>query len=442
MTVLVAEDDQEMLELIENVLTEEGYQVLTANNGTDALAALERRDYDVVVTDLKMPGASGLEVLRRARASYLRQPVVVMTAFGSIETAVQAMKEGAYSYITKPFDLEELLAVMAEIAEQVRAHRQLRDKGESGEAPAFPIVFRSKVFRRVLAIVHEVAESNASVLLGGETGTGKELIARELHLRSSRAKGPFIPVDVNTIPDALFESELFGHKRGAFTGAVQDKPGLLEQADHGTLFLDEIGEMGPAAQAKLLRFLQERRCRRVGDTKEHCVDVRLVSATHRDLSAMIGTGQFREDLFYRLAVIPINLPALRERPEDITPLAYHFLRMFNKGFSVEGFRQDALELLASFPWPGNVRQLENAVEHAVIMRKTGLIKRDDFPAWITTSGNAQHTDLRTLEEVERGYILELLDRCQGNRSKTAKILGINRRTLLRKLAVYNIPPRQ
>jgi two-component system response regulator HydG len=437
--VLVAEDDREMLELVEQVLRDEGYAVLTARDGREALAAIEAGKFDVVVSDVKMPGASGIDVLRTARARTLHQPVVLMTAFGSIDAAVEAMKEGAYSYITKPFDLDDLLAILREVAVQVRMRKQAEDLATAeGEDTPFPIIFRGRAFREVIKLVRDVAKSTASVLITGESGTGKELIAREIHRRSLRAGGAFVALDVNAIPETLLESELFGHVRGSFTGAVRDKAGMFEQADGGTLFLDEIGNFNLAVQAKLLRFLQERTLRRVGDTREKTVDVRLVTATHRNLKKLMAEGTFREDLFYRLSVIHIEVPTLRERREDIAPLAYHFLRKYNKELRVDGFRPEVLDLLVDFDWPGNVRQLENAIEHAVILRKTGLIQKSDLPEWVSSQGKVGASDQRSLEAVEKAHILRLLEECEGNQSRAARILGINRRTLARKLKSYGI----
>ena len=437
--VLVAEDDREMLELVEQVLRDEGYEVIAARDGREALAAIGEGQFDVVLSDIKMPGASGMEVLRSARATSLHQPVILMTAFGSIEAAVEAMKEGAYSYITKPFDLDDLVAVVGEVAGQVRLRKQAEDLATAaGEDTPFPIVFRGRAFRDVIQLVRDVARSTASVLITGESGTGKELIAREIHRRSQRKDRPFVALDVNAIPETLLESELFGHAKGAFTGAIRDTSGMFEQAEGGTLFLDEIGNLNLAVQAKLLRFLQERTLRRVGDTRERTVDVRLVTATHRNLKRLMADGIFREDLFYRLSVIHVEIPPLRDRREDVAPLAYHFLRKYNKDFRVDGFRPEVLDLLIDFDWPGNVRQLENGIEHAVILRKAGLIQKSDLPEWIFDQDKAGSPDQRSLEAVEKNHILRLLEECEGNQSRAARILGINRRTLARKLKSYGI----
>ncbi len=433
--ILVAEDDAEMLELLSRVLRDEGYRVLTASNGHEALARIEEGDFDLVLSDVRMPGPDGMEVLRRAMASRLHQPVILMTAFGSISSAVEAMRAGAFHYLTKPFNLDDLLEIVNGAATQIRQLRSIH--AEAGDA-AFPIVFRSPAMARLLAMAGEVAPTTASVLIAGASGTGKELLARAIHAISGRGQRPFVPVDCGAIPEGLMESELFGHRRGAFTGSIADKAGIFEEADGGTLFLDEVGNLPASMQAKLLRFLQDRRFRRVGDTVERSVDVRVVSASNRDLAEAVAEGAFREDLYYRLAVISLAIPALRERREDIPPLVYHFIRQFNAeaGYAVEGVRQDALELLVDHPWPGNVRQLENVVERAVILRKAGLVQPSDLPPEMgsTAAGDSS----RSLDELERQHILQLLEECGGNRSRVARILGISRRTVYRKLREYGI----
>jgi DNA-binding NtrC family response regulator len=435
--ILVAEDDAEMLELLSRVLREEGFRVVTASDGHQALARIEEGDFDLVLSDVRMPGPDGMEVLRRAMASRLHQPVILMTAFGSISSAVEAMRAGAFHYLTKPFNLDDLLEIVNGAATQIRQLRSIH--AEAGDA-AFPIVFRSPAMARLLAMAGEVAPTTASVLISGASGTGKELLARAIHAISGRGQRPFVPVDCGAIPEGLMESELFGHKRGAFTGSVADKAGIVEEADGGTLFLDEVGNLPASMQAKLLRFLQDRRFRRVGDTVERSVDLRVVSASNRNLSEAVADGAFREDLYYRLAVISLAIPALRERREDIPPLVYHFIRQFNAeaGYAVEGVRQDALELLADHAWPGNVRQLENVIERAVILRKAGLVQPSDLPPEMDSTAAGDSS--RSLDELERQHILQLLEECGGNRSRVARILGISRRTVYRKLRQYGIDP--
>jgi DNA-binding NtrC family response regulator len=434
--ILVAEDDEQMVDLLQRVLGEEGYQVTAVRDGAQAMAKLEEQPgFDLVLTDLRMPGLDGMELLRRAMARQLRQPVILMTAFGTIDSAVQAMREGAYYYLAKPVHIEDLLEIIGGAADVVRRQRGAESAIPAGDASFFPIVFRSAAMAALLKMAHEVAASSASVLISGSSGTGKELLARAIHALSPRASRPFVAVDCNAIPETLLESELFGHRRGAFTGATSDKRGLAEEADEGTLFLDEIGNVSPVVQAKLLRFLQERRFRRVGDTDERVVNVRLISASNKDLREAVEKGTFREDLFYRLSVIPLRIPDLKDRREDIAPLAYHFVRKFNTGYKIEGIRKDALELLLEYPWPGNVRQIENVVERAVILRKAGLIQPRDLPEEVTAP-TAQPSS-KSLEETERDYILQLLRECNGNQTQVSRILGINRRTLYRKLRKYS-----
>ncbi|MCU0304865.1 MAG: sigma-54 dependent transcriptional regulator [Thermoanaerobaculales bacterium] len=434
-TILVAEDDREMRELLERVLVDEGFRVVTAVDGHQTMERIEEGSFDLVLSDIRMPGPDGMEVLRRAMARRLHQPVILMTAFGSISSAVEAMRAGAFHYLTKPFNLDDLLEIVNEASAQIRQQRSVH---AAGGDRAFPILFRSPAMAGLLSMAEEVAASTASVLISGASGTGKELLARAIHALGGRRREVFVPVDCGAIPEGLLESELFGHRRGSFTGAVADKPGIVEEADGGTLFLDEVGNLPASMQAKLLRFLQERRFRRVGETVERSVDVRLVSATNRDLRALVDDGSFRGDLYYRLAVISLEIPPLKDRREDIPPLVYHFIRQFNAdgGYSVEGVRQDALDLLVDHGWPGNVRQLENVVERAVILRKAGLVQPSDLPPELAAaplSGSG-----RSLEELERAHILQLLEECGGNRSRVARILGISRRTVHRKLRQYGL----
>jgi DNA-binding NtrC family response regulator len=437
--ILVAEDDEQMVDLLQRVLGEEGYLVTAVRDGAQALSKLEEEpSFDLVLTDLRMPGLDGMELMRRAMARQLRQPVILMTAFGTIDSAVQAMREGAYHYLAKPVHIEDLLEIVGSAADVVRQQHGAESAIPLGDASFFPIVFRSASMAALLKMAHEVAASSASVLITGSSGTGKELLARAIHGLSPRSPRPFVAVDCNAIPETLLESELFGHRRGSFTGATSDKRGLVEEASEGTLFLDEIGNLSPVVQAKLLRFLQERRFRRVGDTEERVASVRLVSASNKDLREETEKGTFREDLFYRLSVIPLRIPDLKDRREDIAPLAYHFVRKFNVGYKIEGIRKDALELLLEFHWPGNVRQIENVIERAVILRKAGLIQPRDLPEEIST--RTALPSAKSLEETERDYILQLLRECNGNQTQVSRILGINRRTLYRKLRKYGSEP--
>ena len=434
--ILVAEDEEQMLDLLRRVLSDDGYEVTAVRDGAQALARLEQGPaVDLVLTDLRMPGVDGMELLRRAMAHQLRQPVILMTAFGSIDSAVQAMREGAYHYLAKPIHIEDLLAVVRSASEVVRQQRGAESALPAGAASFFPVVFRSAAMAALLRTAHEVAASAATVLVSGSPGTGKELLARAIHGLSPRAAGPFVVARCGAIPEALLESELFGCRRGALPGATSDKRGLLEEASGGTLYLDEAGSLSPPVQAKLLALLQDRRFRRVGETEERPANLRLVSATGKDLRGAVEKGAFREDLFYRLSVIPLTIPDLKDRREDIAPLAYHFVRKFNEGSKVEGIRRDALELLIEYPWPGNVPQLENVIERAVVLRKSGLVQPRDLPEEIAS--RSAPPSAKSLEETEREYILQLLRECNGNQTQVSRILGINRRTLYRKLRKYN-----
>jgi len=434
-TVLVAEDDAQMLELIDRVLSEEGYQVIGVSDGQQAIAHFETGDFDIVLTDIKMPGVDGMEVLARAVASRLDQPIILMTAFGSIASAVEAMQEGAFHYLAKPFDLDELLEVIDSAACQIRELKSIEALQMSASHAVFPIVFRSSAMARLLAEAREVAETKATVLIVGQTGTGKELLAEAIHEMSARVGRAFVTLDSSAIPEALLESELFGHKKGSFTGAVTDKPGIIEEADCGTLFLDEVGNLALPVQAKLLRFLQNQRYRRVGEVKERSLDVRLISASNRDLRELVSRDVFRDDLFYRLSVITLEIPCLKDRREDIPPLVFHFVRKFNSASSyrVEGVRKDAMAILVDYSWPGNVLELENVLERAMILREAGLIAPCDLPDELRLVTDKSDMTERSLEEVERQHILDLLTQCDGNQSRVARILGISRRTVYRKL---------
>lgn len=434
--ILVAEDDEQMLDLVRRVLSDEGYEVTAVRDGAQALARLEAQPaVDLVLTDIRMPGVDGMELLRRAMARQLRQPVILMTAFGSIDSAVQAMREGAYHYLAKPVHIEDLLAIVRGATDVVLQQRGAESALPVGAASFFPVVFRSEAMAALLRTAHDVATSAATVLVTGSRGTGKELLARAIHGLSPRASGPFVVARCGAIPEALLESELFGCRRGALPAATSDKRGLLEEASGGTLYLDEVGSLSPLVQAKLLALLQERRFRRVGETEERTANVRLVSASGKDLRGAVEKGAFREDLFYGLSVVPLEIPDLKDRREDIAPLAYHFVRKFNAGYKIDGIRRDALELLIEYPWPGNVPQMENVIERAVVLRKSGLVQPRDLPEEI--SSRSAPPSAKSLEETEREYILQLLRECNGNQTQVSRILGINRRTLYRKLRKYN-----
>jgi len=439
--VLVVEDDQAMLSLLQEELGDAGFDVLTAANAQDALDQVHHRAVDAVVTDLVMPGIRGDELLRQLRATLPEVPVVIMTAFGSIESAVEAMRGGAFHYVTKPFRIDQLVVTLENALVETRLRHDLR---RLADAPLEPtgIVAQSQVMRRVLDIVARAAAANTPVLILGESGTGKELIARALHGASPRAGRAFLAVNCSAIPEPLLESQLFGHRRGAFTDAREDHRGLFQEADGGTLLLDEIGDMAPALQAKLLRVLQEREVHPVGAPAPVRVDVRVVAATHRDLDALCAEGRFRQDLFYRLNVISIRVPPLRERPDDMLPLVAHFLakhgrRLSRKDASVS---LEAMELFRRHAWPGNVRELENAIERALVLGKEAVIHIEDLPDDLRRSlrGAPGPEHVRLLADMEREQIDRAMKAAGGNKAAAARLLGLDRKTLYRKLELYGI----
>ncbi|HEX4458056.1 MAG TPA: sigma-54 dependent transcriptional regulator [Polyangia bacterium] len=443
--ILIVDDEANARAALAELLRDEGYSVETAADGFKALPKLEELSPDLVLTDLKMPGLSGLELMDKVRQRDPECVVVVMTAFGAVESAVSAMKLGAADYLTKPVNVEELSLVLQRELDRKRLRAeagQLRERLAEkhridrmiGTSPAMQAVFDT---------VLQVAPSRASVLVIGESGTGKELIAAALHEHSPRAKRPFVKLHCAALAESLLESELFGHERGAFTGAVGRREGRFEQADGGTLFLDEIGEISPAIQVKLLRFLQEHEFERVGGNQTVKVDVRVVAATNRDLQQRVKDGHFREDLYYRLNVVSVEMPPLRARPSDITLLASHFLRRYTQenGKTIEGFSDDALACLASYGWPGNVRELENAIERAVVICKKGQIGVEDLTPAIARATAKRPDGMpqvpgATMAELERWAILKTLEQAGGSTSRAAEVLGISPRTIQYRLQEY------
>ena len=437
--ILVAEDDPEMLALLERHLEREGYRIIAVNGGAPALGRLRTESFDVVLTDLKMPGVDGMEILRASREVQPEARVILMTAYASIDTAIQAIREGAYHYVAKPFRFEEISMVVSKAledrrlrAENIRLQRELegryRFENLLGKSPAMQAVF---------SLIQRVARGESNVLITGETGTGKELVARAIHFNSRRAKRPFVPVNCAAIPEGLLESELFGHVKGAFTGAVAAQRGLFLEAADGTLFLDEVAALSPPLQAKVLRAIQEREVRPVGGSETIPVDIRLVAASNRDLKALVTAGEFRDDLYYRLAVIPIHLPPLRERGEDIPLLALAFLQKYAAGATrpVQGFSPQAMSCLLAHPWPGNVRELENVVERAV-----NLCTRDEISAQdlglnmgpVGTEFTLKGLGPRpTLRELTRSYVGQILVQAGNDKEQAARVLGVSERTLYR-----------
>jgi len=443
-TVLVVEDEEIVRDLLVTVLTGEGYGVEAVDSGEKALKALESELYDVVLLDLNLPGMYGMNVLAAAPALQTDAAFIVMTAFGTVDTAVEAMKLGAFDYINKPFRPEELLLIVERALRETELRREVAQlRRRAGEGVRASIVGKSPAIERMWDLVERVAPTRATVLISGETGTGKELAARAIHELSGRARKPFVAINCSALPETLLESELFGHMRGSFTGAIQNKRGLFEEANGGTLFLDEISTVSPAIQVKLLRVLQDRKIQRIGGNQQVPVDFRLMAATNIELAEEVSTGTFREDLYYRLNVFPIRVPALRERKSDIPLLANYFRSRFSQENDVEApeISAETMRRLMEYDWPGNVRELENFIERAVIMHAGA--KTIPFDAPLGQKPRSERDLLGrarqerwNLEQLEREYILEILDELHGHKGNTAEVLGIDRRTLYRKLKKY------
>lgn len=444
--LLIVDDDEITCNLLEEVLSKEGYRVDQALDGREAISKGDQKHYDVVLTDIKMIGVDGMEVLKAYRQKSPETIMIMMTAFGSIETAILAIKEGAYDYVSKPFKLDEIkLAIQRALDQRRLLQENLLYRQELiTKYKLENIVGRSPQMLQVYKTIARVAESRSTVLLIGESGTGKELVARAIHFNSPRAPRAFIAVDCGSLAETLLESELFGHVRGAFTGAITNKKGLFEEADSGTCFLDEVGDISLAMQAKLLRVLQEHEIKRVGGTETIKVDVRIVAATNKNLEQLITEKRFREDLFYRLNVVSLHLPPLRDRVEDIPLLAEHFLRKFAEinQKPVSRISPEALEMLSRFGWPGNARELENVVERAVTLSQHSIILPEDLPARMRTEPAMVNANILpshiSLSELEKLYIQKVLEQTGWNKKKAADILGIDRRTLYRMASRYGI----
>ncbi|HOR27447.1 MAG TPA: sigma-54 dependent transcriptional regulator [Candidatus Sumerlaeota bacterium] len=449
--VLVVDDEWSIRDVLSNILQSEGFEVETAQDGDEAIALLDDKLYDLVITDLKMPRVHGMEVLRHLSKLNVHTLGIVATGYGSIESAVEALRLGAFDYITKPFHLDEIKIVVHKAREfqalQTENRTLRRELKRSGKFEN--IIGNSAKIKSMINLIHTVADSDSTILILGESGTGKELVARAVHYNSPRADQPLIPVNCGAIPEDLLESELFGHVKGAFTGATMNRVGRFQLADGGTIFLDEIGDMSPKLQVKLLRVLQEQAFEPVGATETVRVNVRIITATNRDLEADVADGRFREDLFYRLNVIPIHIPPLRERAEDIPILIDHFVERFNKlkGRRVKGFRRDAIEALMAYPWPGNVRELENLVERMVILNPDGEITEETLPERFTghkprplpmpSEGLEipdEGIDFNALvDQFETQLIERALEKAGGIKNKAAALLQIKRTTLVEKM---------
>ncbi|KFE70314.1 Response regulator of zinc sigma-54-dependent two-component system [Hyalangium minutum] len=455
--VLVLDDEANLRKVLAAMLRREGYDVTVAADGEQGLAEFQKNGADIVVTDLVMPKVGGMEVLSAIKAANPDVPVIIITAHGTVDSAVEAIKAGAFDYITKPFDQPELNAVIAKAA---KAHESNRRSVRPDSKARAAIIGESPQIQDVYKIIDKVADTPSTVLITGESGTGKELIATALHGASSRRDKPFIKINCAAIPHDLIESELFGHERGAFTGAVTSKPGRFELADGGTLFLDEIGEIPVEMQVKLLRALQESEFERVGGIKTTRVDVRLVAATNKDLQAEIEAGRFRKDLYYRLAVVPIGLPALRERRSDIPMLAKYFVEKYNRRLNkkIEGIADDAMVLLQAYNWPGNIRELENLIERVLLFADGPLITAKDLPEPVRQGGGAQANSLASSSvveaptgetglkdiirmkaaELEKDLITKALEETGGNVTRAAKLLQISRKSLQTKMKEFGL----
>ncbi len=441
--ILIVDDEPEMCALLSDVLRDAGCVVETASSGEQALARMGERDFAAVITDLNMKGMPGLTLLREIKRLHPDTNVIIMTAFGSIESAIEAMKQGAYDYVMKPVKSEEIALITQKAVREALLRKELLwlRRAVEKEYSFNQILGKSKPVQAVFELIRRITPSPSNVLITGESGTGKELVARAIHYNSPRAQGPFIPVNCAAIPEHLLESEMFGHVKGAFTDAKSDRKGLFEEAQGGTLFLDEISELPMSLQAKLLRALQEKEIRRVGGVRSISVDARVIAATNLDLTGQVKAKQFREDLYYRLNVIEVPMPPLRERTEDIPLLVMHFIKKYAEPMKkpVGGLTEGALALLMDYAWPGNVRELENVIERGVTLTRGDKIVPEDLPQAVRgDSGDRQMVEeaaekTRTLAEVERAYILRVLEKTAGNKYQAAQILGIDRKTLYRKL---------
>ncbi len=446
--ILVVDDEERMLQLLDKLLTEEGYEVRTAPTAAEALRILGDTDCDLVISDVRMPGMDGLALLKSLNEQGSAATVILMTAYASVTAAVEAIQAGAFHYLTKPFKIDEMLMAVRKSLESHHLRREVKALREEVQERygLDNIVGKSKAMEQVFDMVKRVGKTQSTVLIFGKSGTGKELIAKALHFHSRRSERPFVAVNCSAIPETLMESELFGHTKGSFTGAISNQKGLFEEAHGGTLFLDEVGEIPQSIQVKLLRALQEREIRRIGGRENIQIDVRVISATNRDLEEMVREGGFREDLFYRLNVIPIRIPELRERSEDILLLSEHFLEKFcgENDVPVKKLTRPALQCLMVYGWPGNVRELENVIERTVALCEKDVIDTEDLPPNLREEsldgGAPQIGSEVSLDDLERRHIESILQKTGSHQIHAAEILGIDRRTLYRKLIKYGFKP--
>lgn len=453
--ILIIDDSPEILTQFCNFLKEEGFEVETASDGQAGIAKIEKRFYDLIVTDLKMPGLDGMQVLKYVQENSPDSICIILTGYGTVKNAVEAIKLGAFDYLTKPIKLDEILITLRRALEYRNLRREnINLKNQLRKKYRFEnIIGDSEKMQKIFEVIEKVADSDSTILILGESGTGKELIAKAIHYNSYRREGPFIPVNCAAIPSELLESELFGHEKGAFTNAIRTRIGRFELANGGTIFLDEIGDMSPVLQSKLLRVLQDRQFERIGGIKTIKTDIRVIAATHQDLKLAVEQKRFREDLYYRLNVIPIHLPPLRERKSDIPLLAHHFLEHFNrtKKKKIKGFTKEAMDKLIQYNWPGNVRELENTIERVVILLDGEFIKPQDLPekfqnlTWENPSQEIIIPDEgisleEAVNEFEKKLIMQALQKTGWVKNKAARLLNLNRTTLIEKIKRQNLHP--
>ena len=432
--ILIVDDSADTLEILERKLTPKGYQVYLASQVESALAIIDRQEIDLVITDLKMPRLSGLDLIKILREQNPDIQIMMITGYPTVESAIEAVKGGAEEYLSKPFTDEEFFESFNRVIEKIRDKKVMKKDSVTAES-RYGIVAASEKMKEVFRLIDKSAANPVTVLINGESGTGKELVARAIHYQSNRAKAPFVPVNCGAIPETLLESELFGYVKGSFTGATETRAGFFITADGGTLLLDEIGETSPNMQVKLLRVLEDQKVYMVGSQKERQVDVRVIAASNKNLKDLVKQNAFREDLYYRLNVINIDLPPLREREEDVVLLANFFLRKYSRQLkrNPPAFSSEALQVLKRYDWPGNVRELENLMQRLVIMVDRFTIEKSDLPSFMKAGHSIAKGFERTLEEVEKEYIQDVLNYVKGNKTKAATILGIDRKTLRRKL---------
>jgi two-component system response regulator AtoC len=449
--ILIIDDEESFRHMLSVILIKEGYEVEASSNGEEGLQKAAASPFDQILCDIRMPHMDGLEFLRKIKKTGVEAAIIMMSAYGTVDTAIEAMKLGAYDYISKPFKPDEIILTLrkAEEREQLRRENQLLKKEVEKEYSFESIVSKNEQMQKIFDVIRKVSQYKSTVLITGESGTGKELVARALHYNSDRSQNPFIAVNCGAIPENLLESELFGHAKGAFTDAIRTKKGLFEEADGGTLFLDEIGELPGQLQVKLLRVLQDGEIRRIGESKPIQIDVRIVAATVRDLSNEVNEGRFREDLFYRLNVLPIHIPPLRERKEDIPLLIQHFIGKYNKAMNknVADIDRRALETLINYKWYGNVRELENTIERAIVLSEKKNIELENLPVEVQNFKEEFQVELwpdeeysikKTSKTLEINLIKKALKKTKGNHTHAAKLLEISHRALLYKIKEYGI----